>query len=473
MRLVTLLFLCLVTVTSVAAPIQVTEMHLLRKDQTAGVRLIFNLSAPVLHHVFTLNAPNRLVIDFKNTTLATKLATIPENDALLKNIRSGLWQAADLRIVLDLKVAVTTKSFLLKPTSGNSHRLVVDVDAPSLKTTVTPPAAVISPTTPERPNSADNAPVNSVATTVPSTLPAPTEKGDFGPPAPSVKVATEVSDAPPVATVPVSVPTVASAPIPTEKVPLPPEMTPPLPPDKGKGERELIIAIDAGHGGIDPGASSANGTKEKDVVLAIARDLAALVAEEPGMSPVLIRNGDYFLKLRQRFELARKYKADLFISLHADAYPGDTSAQGASVYMLSPQGASSEAANWLATKENAVDLLGGISLSDKDDLLASILLDLSQTGTLEASAHLGEEVLKAITQVGKVRYRRVQQASFIVLRAPDIPSILIEMAFISNPSEEKQLTDADARQRLAKAIFTGIKAYLSQYPPVDNLLARR
>jgi len=489
-RLVNILLLCLLTATSVAATTQVTEMHLLRKNQTAGVRLIFNLNTPVLHHVFTLSAPSRLVIDFKNTTLVTKLVSLPENDAILKSIRSGLWQMTDLRIVLDLKVAVTTKSFLLKPTGGNGHRLVVDIDAPSLKTTVTSPPSVAKTENvrPNVPPQNKSVAVNPPAIEVSPVLPKDQEKVEIGPP---VKMA--VSQAIPEETITTSTPlppvkvtvnaaipketTEVSKVIPEESLitsaPLPQEILLPLPKGNEKGERNLIIAIDAGHGGIDPGASSTAGTKEKDVVLAIARDLAVLVTEEPGMHPVLIRNGDYFLKLRQRFELARKYKADLFISLHADAYPGDTSAQGASVYMLSRQGASSEAANWLATKENAVDLLGGISLSDKDDLLASVLLDLSQTGTLEASAHLGDEVLKAINKVGRVRYPRVQQASFIVLRAPDIPSILIETAFISNPLEEKQLTDAAARQRLAKALFTGIKAYLSKYPPSDNLLARR
>jgi N-acetylmuramoyl-L-alanine amidase len=239
-----------------------------------------------------------------------------------------------------------------------------------------------------------------------------------------------------------------------------------------KNKQDLVIAIDAGHGGIDPGALGKNGTQEKEVVLAIANELAILVDQAPGFHPVLIRNGDYFLSLRKRIELAREYQADLFVSIHADALP-DSNARGSSVYMLSQQGASSEAARWLAQKENSADLIGGISLSDKDDLLASVLLDLSQISTLKASAHVGKEVLTALKQVNNNHYATVQQAAFMVLRSPDIPSVLVETAFISNPLDEAKLNDPSYQLQIATAIFQGIQAYFTKYAPADTLLVQR
>ncbi|HHH39687.1 MAG TPA: AMIN domain-containing protein, partial [Sedimenticola sp.] len=195
--------------------------------------------------------------------------------------------------------------------------------------------------------------------------------------------------------------------------------------------RELVIAIDAGHGGEDPGARGKSGTREKDVTLAIARKLADLVRKEKGMRPVLIRKGDYYLGLRKRIALARRNKADLFISIHADAFR-DRRVRGSSVYTLSQRGASSEAARWLAAQENSADLIGGVKLEDKDDLLASVLLDLSQSATLQASHTLARSVFRQLRKLGKTHKRRVQQAGFVVLKSPDVPSILVETAFISN-----------------------------------------
>jgi len=228
-----------------------------------------------------------------------------------------------------------------------------------------------------------------------------------------------------------------------------------------KAKREFVIAIDAGHGGKDPGATGWNGTQEKKVVLAIAKELERLVAKEAGMRPVMIRNGDYFVKLHQRLEVARQSKADLFVSIHADAYPDNHEVQGSSVFMLSQEGASSEAARWLAEKENAVDLIAGINLHDKDNLLAAILLNLSQVGTLKASANLGENVLKHLSKVGKVHSSRLQRANFVVLRSLNIPSILVETAFLSNPSEERKINSPFYRRRIATAILLGIREYFA------------
>ena len=240
------------------------------------------------------------------------------------------------------------------------------------------------------------------------------------------------------------------------------------PPDTA---RDLVIAIDAGHGGDDPGAVGRRKTREKDVVLAIARRLARLVEKEPGMRPVLIREGDYYVGLRQRIEKARQHKADLFISIHADGFK-DHRASGSSVYVLSRRGASSEMARVLAARENAADLVGGVSLDDKDDLLREVLLDLSQTATLEASFSVADNMLGELKRMGKTHKSSVQQAGFVVLKSPDIPSILVETAFISNPAEEQKLRDAKHQQALATSMLRGIRDYFGKHPPPGTLMAR-
>jgi N-acetylmuramoyl-L-alanine amidase len=236
--------------------------------------------------------------------------------------------------------------------------------------------------------------------------------------------------------------------------------------------RDLVIAIDAGHGGEDPGAIGRRKTREKDVVLDIARRLAALVEKEPGMRPVMIREGDYYIGLRQRIEKARQHKADLFISIHADAFR-DHRARGSSVYVLSQRGASSEMARVLAASENAADLVGGVSLDDKDDLLREVLLDLSQTATREASFGVADNMLGELKRMGKTHKSSVQQAGFVVLKSPDIPSLLVETAFISNPAEENKLRDKRHQQKLAHAMLRGIRDYFANHPPPGTRIARQ
>ena len=236
--------------------------------------------------------------------------------------------------------------------------------------------------------------------------------------------------------------------------------------------RDLVIAIDAGHGGEDPGAIGRKGTREKDVVLSIARKLAALIDKEPGMRPVMIRNGDYYIGLRQRINKARRYGADMFISIHADAFK-DRRAHGSSVFVLSRRGASSEMARWLARKENAADLAGGVSLDDKDDVLAEVLLDLSQTATIEASVDVADNILGEMKRLGKTHKSSVQQAGFMVLKSPDIPSVLVETAFISNPGEEKKLRSSSHQNKLARAMLKGIRNYFASHPPPGTHLAAR
>jgi N-acetylmuramoyl-L-alanine amidase len=404
MRLLTAFSILVLSFSCLAQPVQILDMRFW-KPAHHHLRLVFELSAPVTHNIFTLKSPYRLVIDLKNTKLLKRLVR-PSKSALVKNIRSAPRNLNNLRVVLDLKAPVRTKSFLLKPNDTNKHRLVIDIN--TLKRTT-----------------------SAVGSKKSKTLARPSQH--------TVSKQTQA----------------------------------PTGQKKASSGRDIVIAIDAGHGGIDSGAIGLGGTMEKDVALAIARDLAALVAKERGMRAVLIRNGDYFLSLGKRLELARQYQADLFISLHADAYPDDNTIQGTSVYMLSRSGASSEAARWLAEKENAANLIGGVSLSDKDGLLAQVLLDLSQAGTLEASAYIGQKVLKALRKVSKIHFFRVQRANFMVLRSPDIPSILVETGFISSPREEKKLSNPNYRRRMAVAIMAGIREYFASHAPPDTLLARR
>jgi len=349
-------------------------------DQT---RLVFDITAPVEHALFTLDNPRRLVVDLKQAVFRGTLPEPGADDGFVVKVRTGIRSGTDLRVVLDLKQPVRYKSFLLAPNEQYGHRLVVDIEG--------------------RADSAVSRPV-------------------------------------------VTEPVVA-----------------------GKS-RDIVVAIDAGHGGEDPGALGRKGTREKDVVFAIARELKAIVDAEPGMKGELVREGDYYIPLRKRMAIARQHKADFFVSIHADAFH-DHRARGSSVYVLSKKGASSEAAKWLAEKENAADLVGGVSLDDKDAILASVLLDLSQTASMQASREAAEQVLRNLRKLGPVHAAKVQQARFMVLKSPDIPSMLVETAFISNPAEEKKLRDRAHQKKMAAAILDGVKAYFNRYPPPGTYLA--
>ncbi|HEX9139219.1 MAG TPA: N-acetylmuramoyl-L-alanine amidase [Steroidobacteraceae bacterium] len=238
-------------------------------------------------------------------------------------------------------------------------------------------------------------------------------------------------------------------------------------------DRDIIVAVDAGHGGEDPGASGRGGTHEKDVVLAIAKALAERINREPGMRAVLTRNSDHFIELRERMQIAHAAHADIFVSIHADAVR-DRTVDGASVYVLSDHGASSEAARQLADLENAADLKGGVRLADKDQSLASVLLDVSlEENSIGTSVEVADRVLAALDRVGAVRRKQVQQAGFMVLKSPDIPSMLVETAYISNPAEERKLRSGQYQQRLADAIGTGLAGYFHLHPPDGTLFARQ
>ncbi|HJT98209.1 MAG TPA: N-acetylmuramoyl-L-alanine amidase [Rhodanobacteraceae bacterium] len=234
--------------------------------------------------------------------------------------------------------------------------------------------------------------------------------------------------------------------------------------------RDVVVAVDAGHGGDDPGATGSSGTHEKDITLAVARQLKKQIDRTPGMSAVLTRDGDYFIPLEKRYAKARDEKADLFVSIHADAFKS-SDAKGSSVWVLSPRGATNEAARWLADRENRADLVGGVSLDDKDDTLAAVLLDLSQGATMGASNAVAEQVLTALRRLGPTHRGYVERANFVVLRSPDVPSILVETAFITNPTEEAKLKNPDHREKLASAILDGVNGYFRASPPPGTYFA--
>lgn len=234
--------------------------------------------------------------------------------------------------------------------------------------------------------------------------------------------------------------------------------------------RDIIVAIDAGHGGVDPGSIGKRGTYEKHVTLAIARRLKDRIDREPGMRAVLTRDNDTFIELRDRIVRARRQQADMFVSIHADSYT-NRSVAGSSVYVLSARGASDESARWLADRENAADLIGGVKLDDKDSVLASVLLDLSQSASMSASIDAADKVMQELYKIGNITNRGVKHAGFIVLKSPDIPSMLVETAFISNPTEEARLLDTKHQQRLAEAIHQGVRAYFYTNPPPGTIVA--
>lgn len=378
-----------------------------------NTRVVFDVSAPLDYKVERLFNPDRLVIDFTNATLDKAVEQPVATDVIMKSIRHARRNSSDLRIVLDLKQKTEYKAFLLKPNEEYGHRLVFDLISQEHQAQQAQLDQLVQQAQKDAP--ADKAPVK----------------------------------APP-----------AQAAAPAVKAAAVPEAKP----------RDIVIAIDAGHGGEDPGARGYSGAYEKDIVLAIARRLQAMVDREPGMKAVMTRDGDYYLSLRKRTLKARNSRADLFVSIHADAFR-DRSVRGSSLYVLSQNGATNEAARWLAEKENASDLIGGVSLDDKDNLLASVLLDLSQTATLQASFEAGDAVLRNMRPVAHMHKHQVQQAGFVVLKSPDIPSILVETAFISNPQDEKNLRTSAYQEKVAGAIFTGIKDYFSRHPPAGTQIA--
>jgi len=385
LKIIILVWLTMVSSAIFAQPLEVNSLRFwTAPDHT---RMVFDVSKPVVHQIFLLESPARLVIDFSNARLSKPLPQPPKNHPLFSRVRTGVHHKKDLRVVVDLNTAVTPKSFFLKPRKPYGNRLVVDLfdKKHSLALRKKP-----------------------------------------------VKAVKQIKN----------------------KL------------------RDVIIAVDAGHGGEDPGAHGRHGTQEKQVVFKIAQKLSALINKQPGMKAVMVRQGDYYIKLKKRIDIARQAKADLFVSIHADAFK-DSTVKGASVFTLSNRGESSVAAKWLAQSENAADLMGGVSLADKEDMLASVLMDLSQTATKEASRQVAQKILKNFKHIGPLHKQGVQKAGFVVLKSPDIPSVLVETAFISNPNEEKKLTNRHKQTKMAQAIFKGILSYFKQYASAGTYFAMK
>jgi N-acetylmuramoyl-L-alanine amidase len=407
-------------------------------------RVTFESPAAIQHKVFSLENPDRLVLDLElpevTPALTALAASIGDKDPYVKSVRVGRFKPGTIRLVFDLKATVRPQVFALAPVGQYSHRLVLDLYP------LVPPDPLIAfldryqsqkegAPEPERPASRPDTVAGRMDTELPdvaaaasppaapSPAPAPARKGGQGRPA---------------------------------------------------SNRLIIVTIDAGHGGEDPGARGPSGSNEKDVTLAIARKLKERIDREPNMRATLTRDGDFFIPLHMRVEKARRVNADLFVSIHADAFVRPE-ARGSSVFALSERGATSVAARWLAKRENDADLIGGVNLDVKDRYLKQTLLDLSQTATINDSLKLGKAVLSELGEINTLHKSSVEQAGFAVLKAPDIPSILVETAFISNPDEEGRLRSESYQNKLADAVFQGIKRYFSKNPPLsrDNMVLNR
>lgn len=402
-------------------------------QEISSIRITCDLTKKCDYHCFILKNPERLVIDLPDVQLPTKLSQ-PKEWLLpvIKNIRTSTHNKKEMRLVFELDHSISFKSTQTK--DNNIYHLVIDIvdDAQKQKKNVSK-QETISDEKFNNSNTKSNGKQQKNEETVVLETPSPISLS----------------------------------------VNLPLEEKPKLELSKHKNSRNIVVVIDPGHGGKDPGATGVNGTREKDVVLKISKLLQKLINEEPGYCAVLTRTTDYYIPLRKRLAIARKNHADMFVAIHADAYHHGHAA-GASVFALSQRGATSEAAKWLADKENESEL-GGLSseLADKDAVLRSVLIDLSQTHTIEASLQIGQAVLHHLGKFTPLHHPRVEQAAFVVLKSPDIPSILVETGFLSNPHEENKLSDHNYQKQTAYALKQGIIHYFEINPPNGNLFSNR
>ena len=375
-------------------------------DAGGKVSITCTFNGPFKHKAFTLNNPSRFVLDLERTTATFNVKNSLTSHDVIKSLRSGYQGNNTLRLVFDARDGVMLKAAPWKRTSLQQRILHIDL-----------------------------VPVDARGRTdVAKKIP--------------VKIL-------PAKVIPVKTPPVKMTPAPVQALHVP-----------SKSLRDVVVVLDPGHGGKDPGAIGMHKSAEKHVVLAIALKLKQLIDRQPGMRAVLTRNGDYYIGLRERMSIARRHNADIFVAIHADAFNNPNS-NGASVFALSPRGATSEAARWLAEKENHSEL-GGVNLSGLDDqngVIRTVLLDLSQTATIGSSVQMGSRVLRGLDTVTTLHNNKVEQARFVVLKSPDIPSILIETGFISNPREERNLNSPFYQARLTQAIFKGLKGYFWDYPP--------
>ncbi|WDZ96928.1 N-acetylmuramoyl-L-alanine amidase [Herbaspirillum sp. WKF16] len=408
---------------------QILAVRVWPSDDYTRVTLENDSDLKVTH--FVVKDPERLVVDIEgidlNSTLKDLVAKIQPNDPYIKQVRVGQNRPSVVRLVFDLKDEIKPQVFTLAPVGEYKYRFVID----------------LYPTNP------------------PDPIAALIQKGDWMKEAP--KDPAQAQAQPPQQPAKPDPAPLAERPQPEDKL----DKNPKVAQDEPRLQltRMITIALDPGHGGEDPGATGARGNREKDVVLSIAKRLKRKIEQYPNMRVMLTRDADFFVPLGQRVVKARKVQADLFVSIHADAFVQPT-ARGSSVFALSEKGASSTAARWLANKENSADLIGGVNIKTHDRQLASVLLDLSTTAQINDSLRVGNAVLKEIGGINKLHKGAVEQAGFAVLKAPDIPSILIETAFISNPEEEAKLTDERYQDQMADAILTGIRKYFAKNPPL-------
>ncbi|MEC5386217.1 N-acetylmuramoyl-L-alanine amidase [Uliginosibacterium sp. H3] len=375
--------------------------------------------------------PERLVVDLEGVEFNSVLQSLPSKiidaDPYIKLIRAGRNRPGVVRLVVELKGEIRPQIFTLAPVGNYGHRLVLDLYPTQ---PVDPLLALIEKSTPENAAAGNTNPNPELAKADPAKI---------DPAQPKLEITRQTIEITPDKR--------------TETI------------QKTRVTRLITIALDPGHGGEDPGAVGRAGTYEKHVTLSIGKRLKALIDNEPNMRAMLTRDADFFVPLGQRVQKARRVEADLFVSIHADAFI-KPEARGSSVFILSERGASSTAAKWLAQKENAADLIGGINVGVRDSHLARTLLDLSQTATLNDSTKLAKAMLSEIGGINTLHRGAIEEASFAVLKAPDIPSILVETAFISNPEEEKKLADEDYQDKMAAAMLRGIKRYFAKNPPL-------
>ncbi len=437
---------------------------------------------------FSVPNPDRLVIDVEglelNAQLRELVRKVSSDDPYIAGIRVGQNRPKVARLVIDLKQTIKPQVFGLAPVAAYQHRLVFDlyptkaVD-PQLALrapTATPPSALTAPATPSAAasNAGGNNSIAGAADTSASNAPArPAVPGSTQ----SANAANSVNDAlgdfiGDLKRKPGDKTAVAKANPKGDSRDADKADREPVVADTNTGvtgrlgaQRLVIVALDAGHGGEDPGAVGPSGLFEKDVVLSVAKKLRALINAQPGMRAMLTRESDYFVPLQERVVKARRVQADLFMSIHADAFL-DPKARGASVFALSENGASSAAARWMAQRENASDIVGGVNIKAKDAGVLKALLDMSTTAQIKDSIKLGNAILGHLGKVGRLHKAHVEQAGFAVLKAPDIPSILVETGFISNPEEESKLNDEDYQSQLADALLLGIQRYFAKNPPL-------
>jgi N-acetylmuramoyl-L-alanine amidase len=423
-------------------------------------RVTIESDQPLVARNFVADSPNRLVVDIDNLELSPALrdmvGKVHSDDPFIAGVRVGQNQPRVVRVVIDLKQAVAPQQFMLAPVAAYQHRLVFDLYPVKAQD---PLLALL-----RGKEQAEQAAAQSVQDALGEFI-GKIPEGASAPVIPGTNLASGES---PIATAP----RVASAgnalrgaDTSAMEIQAPFNARALTPEEKRKVDRLLVIAIDPGHGGEDPGAIGPSGLKEKDVVLAIALQLRERLNAKPGVRVLLTRDSDFFVPLGERVKKAERVQADLFVSIHADAF-FTPDARGASVFALSQGGASSAAARWMANRENASDAVGGVSVKVKDAQVMRALLDMSTTAQIKDSMRLGGEVLSRIGKVGKLHRGQVEQASFAVLKAPAIPSILVETAFISNPQEEDKLRDPDYRRQLVEALFTGIDRYFAKNPPI-------